>query len=143
VATTRTRVREPAEATVEEVMTHVIVTVDPDETLEGVADLFRNRGITGAPVVSREGEVLGIVSTTDLLGALQKGEPCTVLDIATRRVVSIDETASLAEAAKVLLELGIHRLLVTRNGKRAGILTATDVLKWVARPALQADRSAS
>lgn len=47
--------------------------------------------------------------------------------------------ASLPEAAKLLLELGIRRFLVTRRGKLAGLLSATDVIKWVARPAIEAE----
>jgi len=62
-----------------------------------------------------------------------------VIEVATRTAVSIDEDAPLAKAAQLLLELGIHRLLVTRSGKLAGLLSSTDILKWVARPAIEAE----
>ena len=65
-------------------------------------------------------------------------EPETPISVATRKVVAIDEEAPLCEAARLLLELGIRRLVVRRGERLAGILTATDVLKWVARPALEA-----
>ena len=129
---TRTRTELP---TVADVMTQVVVTVEPETSIPEVLELFRSRHISGAPVVSREGEVLGILSLSDILDENASG---TALDLATRRVVSIDEAASLAQAARLLLELGIRRLVVRRGDKLAGILTATDVLKWVARPALEA-----
>jgi CBS domain-containing protein len=128
----RTRTDEP---TVAEVMTQVVVTVEPDTAVPELIELFRTRHISGAPVV-RDGEVLGVASLSDLLepGAEAK----TALEVATRKVVSIDEQAPLSEAARLLLELGIRRLVVRRGERLAGIITATDVLKWVARPALEA-----
>ena len=129
----RTRTDGP---TVAEVMTHVVVTVEPDTAVSELIELFRTRHISGAPVVSRDGEVLGVVSLTDLIEP--NADAKTALEVATRKVVSIDEAAPLAEAARLLLELGIRRLIVRRGERLAGILTATDVLKWVARPALEA-----
>ncbi|HZV02477.1 MAG TPA: CBS domain-containing protein [Planctomycetota bacterium] len=129
--------REKQAATVAEVMTQVVVGLPTNATVADAIDLFTSRHITGAPIVSKEGEVQGLVSMTDALAASDK--TCPVMDIAARRVVEIDEDAPLSEAAKVLLDLGIHRLLVTRRGRFAGILSSTDVLKWVARPALEAE----
>src|SRR5437588_1706110 len=116
---TRTRTEEP---TVAEVMTQVVVTIEPETTIPEVIELFRSRHISGAPVVSHEGEVLGVISTSDVLDA---GDSRTALDIATRKVVAIDEDAPLSEAARLLLELGIRRLVVHRGDRIAGILTAT------------------
>lgn len=150
---------------VADVMTNVVVTLSPDTSVQEAIDLFARRHISGAPVVSDDGKLLGVVSTTDVLRAesspdARKKERSayyledelsssiarapsvsmdrTVLQIATRRVVSIDENAPLSEAARFLLELGIRRLLVTRDGKLAGLVSTTDVVKWVARPAIEA-----
>jgi CBS domain-containing protein len=148
--------------TVADVMTQVVVTVTPETPLQEAIDLFTRRHISGAPVVSNAGELLGVVSTTDVLRAESSGpaqetayyledelsgtltakrtsEATTVMDVATRRVVAIDENAPLAKAAHLLLKLGIRRLLVTRKGKLAGVLSATDVVKWVAQPVLEAE----
>jgi CBS domain-containing protein len=156
------KVRAPRVA---DVMTQVVVTVSPETRIQEAIDLFTRRHISGAPVVSTAGDLLGVVTTTDVLRAESSaGSPAreaayyleddlsgpmaaapvssdrrAVIDIATRKVVSIDENASLSKAAQVLLELGIRRLLVTRKGRLAGVLSATDVLKWVAQPALEAE----
>jgi CBS domain-containing protein len=149
-----------------DVMTHVVVSVEPEMTVKEAAALLSQRHISGAPVISRKGEILGIVSVQDILRAQTADEEREdeadspldevtvespprphgvatdarpVLDIATRKVVALDENTPLDEAAKLLLDLGIHRALVTRSGKFAGIVTATDILKWVARPALEAE----
>lgn len=132
VSMARSKTDEPV---VGEVMTQVVVTVEPETAIAEVIELFRSRHISGAPVVSRDGTVLGVISTSDVLDTRDSTK---ALDVATRTVVSIDERAPLSEAARLLLELGIRRLIVRRGERLAGILTATDVLKWVARPALEA-----
>jgi len=122
-------------AAVRDVMTQVVVTVEPETPVAEIKELLRSRHISGVPVVSREGALLGVVSLSDLL----EGDATrTALEAATRTVVTIDEDSPLAEAARLLLELGIRRLVVRRGDRIAGILTATDIVKWVARPALEA-----
>ena len=121
-------------AAVRDVMTQVVVTVEPETPVAEIKELLRSRHISGVPVVSREGALLGVVSVSDLL---EGDAPRSALEAATRTVVTIDEDSPLSEAARLLLELGIRRLVVRRGDRLAGILTATDVLKWVARPALE------
>ena len=51
---------------VRDIMTTDVIAVNPDQTIREVMDLFTERHITGAPVVSR-GELVGVISATDLL----------------------------------------------------------------------------
>jgi CBS domain-containing protein len=51
------------------VMTMTVHTVDEDWSLEQLARFFVDKSITGAPVVSRNGKLVGVVSTTDLARA--------------------------------------------------------------------------
>lgn len=53
-------------ATVREIMTHNVVTLSPDDTLRDAIGVLDAERISGAPVVAR-GELLGVLSTTDLL----------------------------------------------------------------------------
>jgi CBS domain-containing protein len=139
-----------------DVMTQVVVTVAPDTQVRDFVKILVERGISGAPIVDERGQVLGVVSATNVLRAQAREEPGyydeapvparfevpadearTVREIGTARVVSLDEATPLPQAAKLMLELGIRRVVVTRRGRFAGILTATDIMKWVARPALE------
>lgn len=51
-----------------------------------------------------------------------------VSEIMTPRIHSVDEDAAVADAAKLMSEAHIHRVLVTRRGKVVGIITASDLL---------------
>jgi acetoin utilization protein AcuB len=55
------------------IMHHDVVTVAPDATLRQAAGIMRGRAIGSLPVVD-EGRLVGIVTTSDLLTALSKGE---------------------------------------------------------------------
>jgi len=53
--------------TLREIMSAEPVTVGPESTLREVADLLASRSISGVPVVSDSGDVVGVVSASDVL----------------------------------------------------------------------------
>jgi CBS domain-containing protein len=55
--------------TARDIMQTRVVTISPDAPLRAVQSVFVEEGIHGAPVVDEEGNVVGVVSTTDLLRA--------------------------------------------------------------------------
>jgi acetoin utilization protein AcuB len=60
---------DPSAIPVERVMTHKVLTVEPDTPLDDAARLLRRERIGAVPVVS-SGRVVGIVTRSDLLEAL-------------------------------------------------------------------------
>lgn len=63
----------PDERPIAEVMSRDIVTVEPRATLRRAAGIMRGRAVGCLPVVDH-GNLVGIVTTSDLLTALAKGE---------------------------------------------------------------------
>ncbi len=53
--------------TVRDIMRTELVTVGPDMSVHDLSRLLADKGISGAPVVNLEGEVLGVVSMTDVV----------------------------------------------------------------------------
>lgn len=66
-------VRASDDGPVSAVMSHPVVTIGPDATLRHAAGVMRGRAVGCLPVLSK-GELVGIVTTSDLLTALAKGE---------------------------------------------------------------------
>lgn len=56
-----------------DVMTPNVITVDPDTSVQTLAALLSERGISGAPVVDSTGSMIGIVSEGDLLHRAELG----------------------------------------------------------------------
>ena len=52
---------------IREIMQTELITIDPEMSILAVEELLTERRIGGAPVVSSSGELLGVVSKTDLL----------------------------------------------------------------------------
>jgi CBS domain-containing protein len=140
---------------VAEVMTRDVVTVSPAMTLKQVAALLAERNIGGVPVVDAE-MIVGVVSETDVLykergpsssdrlvDRLFRGDSAeaaaktaaeTVGDAMTTPAVTIDHWEPIAAAAGRMLEHGVNRLPVTKDGRLVGIVTRHDLIRQFSRP---------
>lgn len=110
-----------------DIMRRKVKTLTPETTIREAAKLFSDRHITGAPVVSREGHLVGVVSQTDLVR--REGARARVEQIMTPWTVSFEEETPVLELARQLLRKRIHRVVITRDGKLSGIVTTMDILK--------------
>jgi CBS domain-containing protein len=142
-----------------DVMTTDVITVDPDMTVQGLASLLAERGISGAPVVDAKGKLVGIISEGDLLHRAEigtahrhrdrrrswwldhfasdlareyvKSHGRTVKDIMTPDVVSVNEDTDLADVAAVLEARRIKRVPVMRGGEVVGIISRANIVRAV------------
>jgi acetoin utilization protein AcuB len=64
---------QAGERPVSEVMSRQVVTIDPEATLRRAAGVMRGRAVGCLPVVE-DGRLVGIVTTSDFLTAIAKGE---------------------------------------------------------------------
>lgn len=109
-----------------DIMRKRVVCLSPETTLAAAAALFSKRGISGAPVVSAEGRLLGVLSRTDMAGrdgALRAEQAMTPW------AVSLEEDTPVRELASQMLAKRIHRIMITRNGEIRGIVTSMDMLR--------------
>ncbi|MEM3765519.1 MAG: CBS domain-containing protein [Candidatus Bathyarchaeia archaeon] len=120
---------------VRDVMSKNVRVVRPDSSAKEVVATMNKFGIGSIVVVQGERPV-GIITERDILRRIV--EPClapetlTARQIMTSPVVTIDENASVNEAAKLMAKKGIKRLLVTRNNDElVGIITFTDIVTKV------------
>jgi CBS domain-containing protein len=121
---------------VADLMTIDPVTVPVDAPLEEAAHLCRANGITGLPVTDESGELVGVISQTDLvaiqdspLGRLIRAEPSglRVGEVMTSPPVTVPMTASLREAARLMRDGRIHRLVALDDrGHPVGVLSSSD-----------------
>lgn len=58
-----------------DIMTRPVITVSEDDTLEAALKTFREAHITGAPVVCRDGKLVGILTLTDVMDITKSDEP--------------------------------------------------------------------
>jgi CBS domain-containing protein len=125
--------------TVADIMTPEVLTVSPETPLKQAALEMVLAGVHGAPVKDRSGQVLGILSTTDLVAQRGPGGPAsrdlrTVSDAMTPILFAVLATDHAMYAAKRMVETGSHRLVVLdESGKLVGMITPMDVLAALVR----------
>lgn len=97
-----------------------------------VAQLVR-RKITGAPVVTDSGELVGVVSLVDVAVHSQRMAPrrLTVEDIMAAPPLVIEPAAEVSEALRLFRRHRVHRLVVACQGQVVGLLSVVDVLRVV------------
>lgn len=121
---------------VADLMTIDPVTIAVDAPLEDAAHMCRANAISGLPVTDDAGELVGVISQSDLvsiqdspLGRLIRAEPSglRVGEVMTSPAVTVPMTASLREAARRMRDGRIHRLVALDDrGRPVGVLSASD-----------------
>ena len=114
---------------VKDVMNRNVISFRAETPVEEVARTLTERRITGAPVVTGDGHVIGIVSEIDVL--MKKGD--TAADIMSPHVISVSEDTGIVEAAQLLAGERIRRLPVMARGKMVGLISRSDVLEFFTR----------
>jgi len=133
--------------TLKEIMTRDVLVARPDTSIREAIDLLSDRHLSGAPVVDG-GKVVGVFSTSDILAFLadvpdttpsttfrrrrrRMGplEDATVDEVMTRKVQSLGPECAVDEAAVMMAEKQIHRVLVMDGDALLGIVTTSDVAK--------------
>lgn len=109
-----------------------IKTVKPDDSVHA-AVLKMNKFDIGSVIVISSGRPVGIITETNIMRRVVESrmDPATVWakDIMTSPLISIEENATVAEAAKIMSERKINRLPVINGSKLVGLISSTDIVK--------------
>lgn len=132
-----------------DLMTTKLLTVAPDDSVEGVVRLLQQRGVRHLLVLDGH-DLVGILSDRDIKRALdpQKRknskmlnlgglffllEPILVREIMTKNPTSIAPSATAQEAAQLMVSKRFGALPVVKGDKLVGIVTETDLLRYFAK----------
>lgn len=124
------RVEELAyELKVYDVMSEATVTLTPDMHMGEVVEIFRKKRISGAPVITSNGNLVGILSMEDLIRCLIDSDlKASINKYMTTKLVTVFETDPLVEALKKFVATNYGRLLVVdKDQMLEGIITKGDI----------------
>jgi CBS domain-containing protein len=119
---------------VRDVMSKDVRVVRPDTSVKEVVATM-NKFDIGSIVIVQGDRPVGIITERDILRRLV--EPClapetlTARQVMTSPVLTISETASIEETAKLMARKRVKRLPVMNNQKLVGIVTFTDIVTKV------------
>ncbi len=138
----------------QDIMTRDVTTVRPDTSVRDIAALMVEKHISGVPVLTDNGKIIGMVSQSDLLHRAEvgterkhkwwfrafadsnamareyaKAHGLKAHDIMSRYVVSVRDDAELRDVADILDNHRIKRVPVVQEGRLVGIITRGDLVR--------------
>jgi len=142
---------------VRDIMSTKVVTVSPSTTVREIAGLMVEKHVSGLPVLSDSGTLVGIVSEGDLLrrpelgtqkhrrrwvsffsGVDEQAREFTKThalragDVMTKQVIHVSEQTPLGDVVGLMEKHNIKRLPVLSDGKLVGIVSRADLLRALA-----------
>ncbi len=111
------------------------VTVKSAATVRAAAELMRQKNVGSVLVMERDHPV-GILTDRDIaLGVIADrldAEKVKVKDLVNKSLITIPETASIGQAARIMRRNALRRLpVINTKGKLVGIVTSDDVLDLI------------
>ena len=134
-STRREGVATSGDLVVADLMSLDPVVVAVDAPLEDAEQLMHDRSVSGLPVVDGTGDLVGVISRTDVLedgnvpaAILLRRRPSglRVGELMASPAVTVSPMTPLRDAARVMHDRRIHRLVVVEDGRAIGILSASD-----------------
>ena len=114
----------------DELIIRDVVTASPDQTVREVDQMMSQAGVSGAPVVNEQAEVLGIISGTDIRPYLEVGERDEVREAMTDEVITATEEITPRKALELMYEHKIERVpIVDDRNRLTGLITMAGILQ--------------
>jgi CBS domain-containing protein len=116
------------------------VAIRAESSLAQAAESLAGYEVSGLPVVDEAGAVIGVISQTDIV-RLRGGPMPTcgwsgllVRDLMTHPAITVPASASLHEAARLMTDHHVHRLVVVsrHHGAPVGVISESDIVREVA-----------
>ncbi len=128
--------------TVQDAMHVGVECCDSSTTVRDAARIMSEKGLRSLVVIDFDCALAGIISETDIVAhrlvhsAEKPWDQMTVGEIMTNRVLTVTPDTPLQEAARVLIDHRIHRLVVAEPDdmcKPIGILSMGDIMRYMMR----------
>lgn len=130
------------------IMQREVIVVYTTATLAEAARLMLDHGINSLPVLDDSDRVVGMIGIRDVLRApMPSGSETPILKwdrldekaeslrttlvkaVMARRVVAVDESASVVDVAALMANRGLHPIPVMRGDELLGVVGRADVVK--------------
>lgn len=128
--------------TARDCMTHRVITFKPEQPVHEVVKVLLSKGISGAPVVDDERQLVGMISELDCIRAIAADAyeerygvlmDRTVKDEMSKDPIVVDPSADIYKMTQLFEKHGVRRLPVIEDGALIGQVSRRDVLRTIAK----------
>lgn len=117
---------------VRELMTESIVSVDSKTSVMEAAKLMAEKAVSSV-LVRSQGELVGMITDRDIISrVISKGSDSSKVragEVMSSPLLTIDENATVDEAAKNMAEHNIRRLVVESGHQKVGVIAESDMIR--------------
>jgi len=120
-------------ATVAEVMTRDVLSVDPTASIGEAAEKMMDAGVGAVVVMEDMVRLVGIVTERDILRAVAqraRAAEARVRQWMTESVITIEPETTVDEAAKLMFDRNFRHLPVVKDGRPLGIVSLRVLARW-------------
>lgn len=115
-----------------DMMTRNVFTLKETWTLKEASIFFEEKDLSGAPVLNEEGTLCGMLTLRDIMKGRKKNQMNYPVKAFMRtKVITCDLDTGMREIENLLFINTIGHLPVIDNGKLTGIITRSDLLKFL------------
>ena len=116
-----------------DVMNTEVITLHRSTTVEEAIQTLLKNGISGAPVVDDQDNVVGVVSEYQFLEAVYDPDvkQHRVADLMTKDLLAVHEETRLPDIANLFVMHRVRRIPVVGDGKVVGVISRRDLLRQV------------
>ncbi|VVB54768.1 Inosine-5'-monophosphate dehydrogenase [uncultured archaeon] len=124
--------KEIEELTVGDVMTRGVITVNVDDPVKKAAEVMKKYEIS-ALLVLQKGEGIGVLTERDIICKVvadsKDASKTPVSTVMSHPLITVSPESSVDNAARLMRDNSIRRLIVTQKNKIAGIITESDIVR--------------
>ena len=131
----KTKKVTPSKLIVSDIMTRRLILFNPDQSIHEVMKTFIKHRISGGPVVSKAGELVGIISEADCMKEISESRyfNMPILDksvrhFMTQKVDTIESSMNVFDAAAKFSKSSRRRYPVLEKGSLVGQVSRKDIV---------------
>ena len=114
------------------VMSPIVAPLSGEETVDQAAEYFLRSRISSAPVVDRDGKLIGIISEKDLMLAITSldGWSRPISDLMRPHVITYPADTPVRIIYEFLCRVSMRRVIITDRGVPVGAISRGSLLRW-------------
>ena len=143
---------------IKDIMQTDVYSVPYKAKVKEVLQLMVEKEVSGVPIIDDENFVIGFISDGDIMKFIAKQDPriidmtsfitvwydtetfekklddlmsLNVMELATTKVVSVDEDFEIDEVAKILGKKKIKKVPVLRDGRLVGVVNRSNIIRYI------------
>ncbi|MEM4519992.1 MAG: CBS domain-containing protein [Sulfolobales archaeon] len=110
-----------------------LLTASKNYPINEIAKILSNENIRGLPVINDNGELIGLITSADIIKAFINNDGnSSITNYLRTNIVTVSPNEELVDIINKMIKYNTGRIVVVDEGKPVGIITRTDILQKLA-----------